>query len=120
MPPREGREADGERSRGVGRWAAVVLGLALVACLALCGLTGLGLAFRGRTQRGPLWWGSGGIMGVCVGMVTQPYVRAGIGWEAAIMSVSPPPVFASPYAICFDVPQWPARLPLRGEWMFPP
>jgi hypothetical protein len=108
-----------KRTRG---WAcgAALLALSVIACLGCCTLAGLGLAVNGRSGGGPLRFGSGGIMDACAGVTTQPYFRIGVGWEAAIMSVSPPAVMLSPYALCADFPVWPATLPPRGEWMFPP
>jgi hypothetical protein len=32
----------------------------------------------------------------------------------------PPDVIRSPYAVCVGFPAWPAPLPYRGEYMFPP
>jgi hypothetical protein len=99
-----------------------MLALSLVLCVGgCCALTGLGLAANGRVGGGgPIRLGSGGILDVCAGVATRPYFRIGVGWEALMMSITPPAVMMSPYAVCADFPVWPAGAPLRGEWMFPP
>ena len=108
------------RDQGCARWVLVGVVLGLVLCLASCTLVGIAVAANGRAAGGPIRLGGGGIIVVCAGVVTQPYVQMGVGWQAMMMSVMPPPVTYAPYAVCVDVPQWPVPFPLRGEWMFPP
>ena len=108
-------------ARGCPRWTVAALALALLLCLG-CGALGA-LSLRGggvaRSQGGPVRIGAG-MMDVCAGAVTQPRFQVGVGWQAMILSRTPPAVIFSPYAICVGVPVWPPPLPYRGEWMFPP
>ena len=115
-PSAEARPAPGRPGRGC---AGVALALALFLCLASCTLAGIGLAANGRVSGGPVRLGSG-IMEVCAGVVTQPRFQAGLGWQSMVMSVMPPPVVYSPYAMCVGMPMWPPFFPYRGEWLFPP
>ena len=103
--------------------AAGALALALSLCLGGCVLAGIGLAASGRlrTGGGPVRLVLGpGLTDVCAGVVTRPRFQVGVGWQLAMMSMTPPRVVSSPYAVCIDLPVWPPVFPSRAEWMFPP
>jgi hypothetical protein len=106
-------------ARGCAKWGTATVILCLLLCLGACTLAGVGMAINGRAGGGPLRAGSG-MMDVCAGMVLQPRFQVGLGWQASILSRMPPDVIRSPYAVCVGFPAWPAPLPYRGEYMFPP
>jgi hypothetical protein len=74
-----------------------------------------------RARGGPVGLVFGaGVMDICAGVVTQPRMQIGVGWQSPMMSRMPPAVMFSARAFCLGTPAWPPGLPLRGEWMFPP
>ncbi len=110
------------RERGCARWAVTAVALGLGACLGVCLLTGLALAFHSPSG-GPLRlgrYGSGLGVDLCAGAVMQPRLRVGVGWVSPILSSMPPEVTRSPYAVCVSTSNWPSGWRLRGEYLFPP
>ena len=113
----EGHDLHGHRGRA--EWAAVALALGLVLCVVSCALVGVFAAGSGRSVGGLFQFVSAP-MTICAGAVTQPRFQIGVGWQSLIMSVMPPAVVRSPSAVCLNTRWWPAAVPVRGEWMFPP
>ena len=123
-PPEKSAERP-KRSRawGCARWTVITVALALLLCLGGCVLAAVGLPGGGvsRTPGGPARLVLGpGFTDVCAGVVTQPRFQIGVGWQLSMMSMTPPRVTFSPYAVCIDLPVWPPVFPPRAEWMFPP
>ncbi len=113
-------EAHDLRSRqGCAEWAPVALALGLVFCLLSCALVGVWAAGSTQSVGGLSQFVSAPMM-VCAGAVTKPRFQIGVGWQSQIMSVMPPAVVRSPFAACLNTRWWPALVPVRGEWMFPP
>jgi hypothetical protein len=111
------------RERGWSKWGLAVAVLGLALCLGSCTLSGIVIARGGqlRARGGPVGLVFGtGVMDICAGVVTQPRLQIGVGWQSPIMSRTPPAVMFSVYAFCVGTPGWPPGVPPRGEWMFPP
>ncbi len=113
----EGHDRPGHRGRA--EWVASALALGIVFCLVSCALAGV-LAVGSRRSAGGLFQFVSAPMKICAGAVTQPRFQIGVGWQSQIMSVMPPAVVLSHSAACLNTRWWPAAVPVRGEWMFPP
>ena len=123
MNPSEKLAERPKRSRawGCARWIVITMALTLLLCLGGSVLAAVGLPGGGvsRAPGGPLKIGTG-MMDVCAGAVTKPRFQVGVGWQAMVLSRTPPAIVWSPRAVCVGVPVWPPFFPYRGEWMLPP
>jgi hypothetical protein len=111
MTSAESQRIDGPKRRRVLLFfIAAIVALCAGTCLVLA-LTGDRPAASSAPARLPLT--------VCAGVAIGPQFQVGIVWVSPISSFIPP-VAASNYAVCAQVPA--PGLPVRpwGQWVFPP